>query len=70
MSNRFDLEEDIMSAWGIIEDLKTLSTGVMERDLDQDKIANILIGLEQLYELKFEKLWDTFEAMIRDGRLR
>jgi hypothetical protein len=32
--------------------------------LNTEETSNILIGLRQLYELKFNKLWDMFEGVI------
>ena len=68
MKDRFDLEQEIMKCWNITEDLDM----VMERILDShtfkdmppelsDKMANLLIGLRELYDMRFEKLWDTFK---------
>ena len=66
MENRFDLEQQIMDCWGVIDDIKILSEHVMEDDdADTDSIANTLIGIERLYRLKFEKLFRTFETAIK-----
>ena len=66
MEKQFDLEEQIMDCWGVIDDIKILSEHVMEDDdADTDSIANTLIGIESLYRLKFEKLFRTFETAIK-----
>jgi hypothetical protein len=64
--DRFEHEQQIMSCWNICEDLKELSIGVMEHDMTQDQIANVLIGLEELYKLKFERLFNQFELSIKE----
>ena len=70
MTSRFDFEQQIMDCWGITDDLKILSEYVLEDPTaDSDKITNITIGLEQLYAIKFEKLFNTFETMIREGNI-
>lgn len=69
MKDRFDLEQEIMGCWNVVTDLKTVCTAVLEKDLSQDKIANLLMGLEELYQLKFESLFETFEDTIRNGEL-
>ena len=67
--DRFDLEQDIMKCWNITEDLDI----VMERVLDSptfavmpaelsDKLANLLLGMKELYDMRFEKLWETFKS--------
>jgi hypothetical protein len=68
-ANRFDLEQEILECWGVTADLDLLFEAVMEQDLSQDKIANILLGLKELYELKFIKAWNSFEGCIRNGQL-
>ncbi len=65
--DRIEHETQIMACWSICDDLQTLSEGVMEKDLTTDQIANILIGLEQLYQLKFDKLFKQFESSIAAG---
>lgn len=75
--DRFDLEQDIMKCWNITEDLDM----VLERVLDSpsfegmppelsDKMANLLIGMKELYEMRFETLWETFELMIKEGQFK
>lgn len=67
MKDRFDLEQDITSCWNITEDLDV----ILERVLDSpkfkdmppelcDKVANLLIGLKELYDMRFERLYDTY----------
>ena len=63
-ANRFDLEQDIMDCWNITKDLDSLLLAV-ERG-DEDQIMNIIIGLRSLYDLKFEKMFNTFEQCIRN----
>jgi hypothetical protein len=60
MTDRFDLEQQIMQCWNIVDDLDYL--GEM---LETDDTQNLLIGLKALYQAKFEKLFDTFERYIR-----
>lgn len=55
-----------MNCWGIVEDLKLLCENVLESDMSKDSIANILIGMEELYGLKFEKLFSLYEQMLKE----
>ena len=34
-----------------------------------DDIANALLGLRVMYEMKFQKLWDNFETLVKDKTL-
>jgi hypothetical protein len=66
--NRFDMEQQIMTCWNICEDLDTVMEGVLEGDMNQDRISNVLLGMKELYHLKFEKLWLQFEALCRESQ--
>ena len=35
---------------------------------DCDNLQNQLLGLKHLTELRFKKLWESFEASIKDGK--
>lgn len=63
--NRFDLEQSIMDCWHILEDIKTLSENVCEGDLTKDQITNVLLGMEELYQLRFEKTYRIFEQVMQ-----
>jgi len=71
MSNRFDLEQDIMKAWNVVDDIRLLNEMLMDgpTPMTEDQIANILIGMEHIYELRFNKLFNTFEKCIKNGDL-
>ena len=69
MNDRFDLEQQIMACWNVTSDIDTLCEGVLESDMTTDQIANILLGMKQLYELKFDKMFRTFEELIQNRRL-
>ena len=61
MSDRFDFEQQIQKCWIVTDDVAEVAEGILEHDLDKDQIVNALMGIKQLYELKFNKLWDLFE---------
>lgn len=63
---RFDLEQEIMQCWNITDDIKAIYTYHLDKkELSEDELGNILIGLEKLYQIKFEILFDTFEECLR-----
>lgn len=70
VADRFDLEQQILDCWGITDNLKLLTEAVLEQDISRDDIANILIGLEKLYELKFDKAFNTFEHLIHTRSIK
>ena len=67
--NAYDLEQQIMECWHITDDIKILSEEVIEGDFSKDQISNVLIGLEQLYILRFNKLFRTYEQLLAEKKL-
>ena len=59
MTNRFDLEQNIMQCWNVCEDIQLYLD--MHEAMTEDQRLNYLVGLKQMYQLKFEKTWNTFE---------
>lgn len=60
MKDRFDLEADIMMTYNFVHQLRSLSKGVLEKELDKDKIANAIEGLAILIDLHTDDIYDTF----------
>ena len=65
--NRFDLEQEIMECWGVTKDIQNFYYA--QEDLTEDQQMNYLLGLEQIYEAKFNKLWATFELCVRNKQI-
>ena len=63
--DRFDFEQQIMNCWNVTTDLKDLNEAVLESDLTKDQISNTLMGIEQLYQIRFDKLFRQFEQMVK-----
>ena len=67
--DRFEFEQQIMECWNVTSDIKTVAKYLMDAPLEtgrEDKIANMLIGIEALYQAKFEELFRQFEAIIKE----
>ena len=62
----FQLEQEILDCWTITKNIDTVLEGVLEYDLTPDQIANALLGLKELYEIKFDKAFRTFESVHGD----
>lgn len=61
---RFDLEQEILDCWGICDDLETIYSDE-SLNLD-DRMMNVLMGLKELYHMKFERTFATFEHLVTD----
>ena len=60
MTDKFDFEEDMMNCWHVVDDIKQLTTMVTDRDASTEDIANVLLGLQVLYNDRFTQLMDGF----------
>ena len=69
MPDRFDLEQEIMKCWNVTDDIDLLYENVMEKEMSTDEISNALLGLKTLYQMKFEKCFDTFEKLVHDRKI-
>lgn len=69
MNDRFDLEQHIMKCWNITDDIDVLLKAVCDDEIDTDKIANILLGMKQLYEFKFNNLFSCFEELLKEKKI-
>ena len=71
--SRFDLENQIMDCWNMTKDLRHVSEYLLDAPLEvdrEDKIANMLLGMESLYNHKFDKMFRTFEHMTNVGLIK
>ena len=67
--DRFEFEQQIMECWNVTTDIRVVSEYLQDAPLEadrEDKIANMLIGIEALYEAKFNKLFRQFEHLVRE----
>lgn len=63
MANRFDLEENIMQCWTVVEDLGFYIDN--SKTWSEDERNNYLAGLKIKYDKKFEHMFGVFEECIR-----
>jgi hypothetical protein len=74
MTDRFDLEQQIMNCWNIIEDIKLLNIYVLEGkpdggEMTTDEVSNYLLGLETIYGLKFDQTFNTFSTLVNNKQI-
>ena len=70
MAKLYDLETMIMDCWRVCDDIKVIfeQIGDGERDPTQDELMNALIGIQQLYQWKFEQLFNKYEDVLKAGQ--
>lgn len=67
MSDRFDLEQNIMQCWNVCDDIQLYLD--MHDEMSEDQRMNYLIGLKQMYQMKFERTWNNFETVVRNKQI-
>jgi hypothetical protein len=65
---RFDLEQLILKNWEVVTEIKHLREH-LETNPTQDQVENYLLGLETIYEVKFNKLWNCFEELCQHQKI-
>lgn len=58
MTDRFDLEQQILECWNITDDLALLE--------QQGANTADMVSLACVYEFKFKRLWETFETLVHE----
>jgi hypothetical protein len=63
MNPKIDLESAIMSAWQIVDDLDLFFRYSLdaERPMTEDEVANTLLGLKQIQEMRMWELMDKYK---------
>jgi len=67
--DRFDLEQLILKNWEVVTEIKHLRELISDGKPTQDQVENYLLGLETIYEVKFNKLWDCFEELCQNQKI-
>lgn len=73
----FDLEQEIMNCWNVTTDIKTIYEHIGDSPVflgmdgkQQDVIINLLLGVAELYEIKFNNCFRTFEQVCKEYHAR
>lgn len=67
MADRFDLEQDILKCWEVVDDLKFY---VQKSDeWTEDERMNYLSGLVVKYDKKFQQMFGLFEHIIKQDSI-
>jgi len=62
----FELEQKILSCWNITDELDVILQYMNDHDVDQHNLASMLLGLKNLYHLKFDDLFTTYTKVIHE----
>jgi len=71
MKDRFDLEQHNMECWNIVEDIDATTSHFVDNPKWAhippdvcDALMNKYFAIKELYEIRFERLWETFSELI------
>lgn len=70
MKDRFDLENEIMNLHTFVDNLGTLSEGILEHELTTDETVNAIEGLRVMLSLQANKLMDTMSQCFKLDQYR
>ena len=59
-ADRFDLEQQIMTCWSMVDDLRAFANS----GADTDELR----ALSKVYDRKFNIMFETFSTMISEGK--
>lgn len=62
MTNRFDLEQQILDCWRITDEIPMMEA--------QGASAKEITSLACIYDYKIKQLWATFEAMVAQKQFK
>lgn len=69
----YDLEQDIMECWKVVDDIELTTKWFIDapewEGMDPklcDAMMNKYFAIKELYDLKFNQMWATFEAVCKE----
>ena len=70
--NRFDLEDAMSNLHQIGEDIETIMYAIGDSPIkhSEDQILNMLIGMKQMHETRYQKMWNIFENLIANKTIK
>ena len=69
--NRFELEDAMSNLSLVGEDIETMIYAIGDSPIKhtEDQLLNMLIGIKQLHDTRYQKMWNTFEQLIKNGTI-
>ena len=69
--NRFELEDAMSNLSLVGEDIETMIYAIVDSPIKhtEDQLLNMLIGIKQLHDTRYQKMWNTFEELIKNGTI-
>lgn len=69
MAKLYELEQHIMGCWNVTNDLDVIAGHAIDgNEMSPDDIWNVLAGIKALYEIRFNNLFEAYEAVLKENR--
>lgn len=71
MADRFDLEDAMSALYGMGDDIDAILHSYMDAKVrpTEDEMGNMLIGAKALHNARYQKMWEVFEELIKNGTI-
>ena len=71
MNDRFDFEQQINECWRLVDEIEFVNDNLVKNGTaSKEQVSQVLDGMRLVYNAKFEQLWETFEHLIRIGKIK
>ena len=69
--DRFDLEDAMSALHGMGDDIDAILHSYMDAKVrpTEDEMGNMLIGAKALHNARYQKMWEVFEELIKNGTI-
>ena len=72
--DRFLLEQKLLDCWHVTDDINTVAEYIGENpDIpakERDLLLNMLVGMQELYHLKFNSTLDLFGELVQNRTIK
>lgn len=62
----YALEEKMFHCWHITNDIRTIVDKIDRDQISLEELGNVLAGVAQLADMKFNDMFDEFEKYVRE----
>ena len=64
----FDLEEQMLAFASVTSDIELVVRHLMDRpqEYSDDDVMNKFMAIKDLYEIKFQQMWSTFDEVVKE----
>ena len=69
--NRFELEDAMSDLCQVGNDIEAIIYAIGDSPVKhtEDQLLNMLIGMKQMHETRYQKMWNIFEQLIKNGTI-